>query len=369
VKLPNPKCAGQYITVPLRFAWSITGRPAQSGAALTQTTTTTPHLVPDRPGPWQVTFTACPNTCTVASLNATVPPISRTVNFTAVHGVEGHISSDQLDSTLKLLLAGSRVQISQTGAGQTVAGSQSFIDFGATAEQNGAPAAIPFSIDPPVEDVSTTDQAILLASQGAVAVVAGTDIDQVRVRANDVHLDLSNLGKWSAGVTGGGVHLGLAFDSEHPAVKCEAHYTVKSLFLVTLDEGWSDDLCPDFDLSQMNLSLTLLPTVANGQVAISGNQVDAQLVPGSDTQTDLVNLFTSATDDLQTGIDTKLHSQLADPAVKAGIAQLLNGVLKQRFSDLGPIVGMQVNDNDWVIRYQSTTGLPTCVPTCVGQNK
>jgi hypothetical protein len=41
----------------------------------------------------------------------------------------------------------------------------------------------------------------------------------------------------------------------------------------------------------------------------------------------------------------------------------------QRFSDLGPIVGMQVHDNDWVIRYQSTAGQTTCFPTCVGHNK
>src|SRR5438128_4779157 len=100
-----------------------------------------------------------------------MPPIKRTLNFTAVKGVDGHMTSDQLDSTLKLLLAGSRIQISQTGAGPTVDGSKSFIDFGPTAEQNGAPNDITFSIDPAEEDVPDSVQAVLLALQGPLGLV------------------------------------------------------------------------------------------------------------------------------------------------------------------------------------------------------
>jgi hypothetical protein len=55
------------------------------------------------------------------------------LNFNAVQGVEGRISSNTLESDLKLLLAGSRVQVSQTGSGQTVAGLQSYVELGPTA--------------------------------------------------------------------------------------------------------------------------------------------------------------------------------------------------------------------------------------------
>jgi hypothetical protein len=188
----------------------------------------------------------------------------------------------------------------------------------------------------------------------------------VRVRANNVHLDFSNLGRWSGSIANGGVNLGLSFESDHSTIKCEAHYTVKSLFLITLSEGWSDDLCPDYDLRQMDLSLTLYPTVANGKVAVAGNQVSANFVPGNDVRTELVDLFTNAAGDLQTGVSTKLHTQLNDPAVKTGLGLVLNALLKHQFSDLGPIVSMQIVGGDWVIRYQSTAGQVTCAPGCIG---
>ena len=130
-----------------------------------------------------------------------------------------------------------------------------------------------------------------------------------------------------------------------------------------MTEGWSDDLCPDFDLRQMEV--TLYPTVANGQAAVAGNQVSAHLVPGSDVRTELVNTFSSAAGDLQTGVSTKLHAKLDEPAVKTGLGLVLQGLLKHQFSDLGPIVSMQIVGSDWVIRYQSTAG-QTCFPGCIG---
>jgi hypothetical protein len=367
LQVPNPQCEGQYINVPLKYAWSITGRPTGSKAALTQTTTLTPHLTPDKVGPWQVKFTACPSFCTLASPNIRIAPISRLLNFNAVQGVEGRISSNTMDSDLKLLLAGSRVQISQTGSGQTVAGLQSYVEFGPTAQQNGAPSApLPLAFDPPVVDVPDSVQGVLLTSQGALGILDGTDIDQIRVRANNVHLDLSNLGQWSASVANGGVNLGVSFASEHPTIKCEAHYTVKSFFLIPLAEGWSDDLCPDFDLSQMNLAVTLYPTVVNGQIALASNQVSSHFVSATDVKTELVDVFTGATDDLETGASTKLHSALDDATVKAGLGVLLNGEVKHRFSDLGPIISTHMDGTDWVIRYQSTAAQTTCAPACTG---
>jgi hypothetical protein len=368
LQLPNPKCEGKFLSVPLRFGWSITQRPSDSTAQLTQTTTLTPHLVPDKPGAWQVTFTACPSNCPVTAVNMSIPPITRTLNFTAVKGVEGRMNSDQLDSTLKLLLAGSRIQISQTGAGPTVDGSKSFIDFGPTAEQNGAPGDITFSIDPAEEDVPDSVQAVLLALQGPLGIVAGTTIDKVRVKANNVHLDLSNFGKWSAAYGNtSGINFNFSFDSDHPAIECDAHYKVVALFGgVTLDEGWSDSLCPDFDLKTMDLAVTLFPTVANGQLTIASNQVSAQLVPGDDVRTDLVGEFTSATSDLQSGVSTKLQAKLNDASVRAGLGVVLQSVLKHQFPDLGQIVSVQVSGGQLVVRYVSTAGQVTCAPGCIG---
>jgi hypothetical protein len=368
LQLPNPRCEGKFLPIQLRFGWSITQRPAGSTAQLTQTTTLTPHLVPDKAGAWQITFTACPSTCPVTAVNLSIPPITRTLNFNAVKGVEAHMTSDQLDSTLKLLLAGSRIQVSQTGAGPTVDGSKSFIDFGPIAVQNGAPADITFSVDPGEEDVPDSIQALLLALQGPLGVVAGTTTDKVRVKANDVHLDLSNLGKWSAGFgSSSGINFAFSFDSDHPAIECDAHYKIVALFGgITLDEGWSDSLCPDFDLSTMDLAVTLYPTVANGQVTVVANQVSAHLVPGSDVKTELVNLFSSATSDLQSGVSTRLQDKLNDPAVKAGLGVVLQSVLKHQFPDLGQIVSLQVVGGQLVVRYVSTAGQVTCAPGCIG---
>ena len=159
---------------------------------------------------------------------------------------------------------------------------------------------------------------------------------------------------------------GISLASDHPTIKCEAHYTVKSFFLVPLAEGWSDDFCPDFDLSQMNLSMTLYPTVVNGQIALGSNQVSTHLVPATDVKTELVGVFTSATDGLETGASTKLHSALDDPTVKAGLGLMLNGEVKHRFSDLGQIISTQMVGTDWVIRYQSTSSQTTCAPACSG---
>jgi len=82
-----------------------------------------------------------------------------------------------------------------------------------------------------------TRPAALLASQGSVGILAGTDIDQIRVRANNVHLDLRIWANGAVRVANGGVNLGISFDSDHPTIKCEAHYTVKSFFLIPLPKA------------------------------------------------------------------------------------------------------------------------------------
>jgi hypothetical protein len=201
-----------------------------------------------------------------------------------------------------------------------------------------------------VVDVPDSVQGILLASQGALGILDGNDIDQIRVRANNVHLDLSNLGQWSASLAKGGLNLGVSLASEHPTIKCEAHYTVKSFFLIPLAEGWSDDLRPDFDLSQMNLAVTLYPTVVNGQIALGSNQLSSHFVPGSDVRTELVDVFTSATEDLETGVSSNLHSALDNATVKAGLGLVLNGLVKHHFSNLGPIISTHMDGIDWVVR-------------------
>jgi hypothetical protein len=84
LRLPNPECKGAYIDVPLKYSWTITARPPGSTASLTQANTLSPRLVPDRPGAWTVTFTACPSGCSVVVADVTIPPLKRVLSFTAI---------------------------------------------------------------------------------------------------------------------------------------------------------------------------------------------------------------------------------------------------------------------------------------------
>jgi hypothetical protein len=142
-------------------------------------------------------------------------------------------------------------------------------------------------------------------------------------------------------------------DSSHPSVKCEGHFQVKAGYLYSLSEGWSDELCPDFDLSQMDLSVRLFPAVVNGALTLGGAQVTVQLAPQG-VQSELIDVLFDATDKAETTIASKIHDRLLEPQTRSDLGKVLTAVLKSKFKDLGRVVSAQIVGNDWVVRYEST---------------
>jgi hypothetical protein len=393
VRLPNPKCDGEYLQVPLIYRWDVTARPAGSTAALTQTTSLVARLTPDVGGAWQVAFTACPAGCRVTGTTITIPPLRQTIDINASVGVEGHLNSDFLDSSLKLTLIDSRIQVSHTGVGNHVTGTpyqvesypltglflkkctgvpdppadcdallesmisrvtfhtitpsfSSFIDFGPTAENQGAPAFILLPVEPYEHEVPTWKRAALMAFQP----ISGIDIDRVRLLANDIHLDLKDTGKWEASVAGGSVNIKMSFDSEHPTIKCEAHFTHRVGYVFSVDSGWSDELCPDYDLGQMDMAIRLFPAVQNDVLTVANAQVDVQLKPQG-LQSDLIDLFLDVSSVQQVRIADKVRARLIEPDNRTRLGQVLTKVVQHKFPDLGRIRSSQILDTDWVIRY------------------
>ena len=121
IKLPNPNCDGQFLTINDPVAsWSIVGRPAGGTGTLTQVSRSETRLVADKPGEWVIGYTACPNTCRLA--NVLIPPLSGTVTLRAVTVVEGRLNDNDLRNALIPLLHDSRIQISQTDNGTPLPG-------------------------------------------------------------------------------------------------------------------------------------------------------------------------------------------------------------------------------------------------------
>jgi hypothetical protein len=120
IVLPDPTCDERTIGVaPTSHAWAVGTRPAGSTAIPTDLGADA-RLVTDRPGQWEVWYIACPNTCLIAGV--VVPAQSRSVAFSPILVAEGRVSSADLLSSLQILLAGSRIQISHTGNGTPAAG-------------------------------------------------------------------------------------------------------------------------------------------------------------------------------------------------------------------------------------------------------
>jgi hypothetical protein len=102
VRIPDPKCDGQYLGVPLVFRWEVLSRPSGSAAVLSQTTTTTAHLTPDVAGDWQVVFTACPFGCKVTGTTITVGPLRRTITCAGLRSRTAH--GDEIESAFGLVV-------------------------------------------------------------------------------------------------------------------------------------------------------------------------------------------------------------------------------------------------------------------------
>lgn len=405
LRFPDPKCDGRYITVSLKYRWDFTTRPAGSTAPLSQTTTLIPRLTPDIAGTWAVRFTACPAGCPVAGTTITIPPLTRTLSFPVANGVEGRMSSDEVASLIQTVLRGSRIQISHTSGGSTVTGVpytvrwtipytkyqqlcddpltddnprtqpapicarweeeglsgqvtyhtvtpqfSSYIDFGGVAEAAGAPPVMPLPIGPYDHDIPTWKRAVFVALQPA-GIVLSTDIDRVRLLVNNLHKDLSNAADLPVSLGGGGINIGVPFESNHPSVKCEAHFQVKTGYIFTVSEGWSDELCPDFDLSQMELSVKLVPGVANGALTLFDAQVTVRLTPQG-VISEILDFMFEATDNAEARIAAKIREKLIEPPTRTALGEVLAAVLKSKFKDMGRIVSTWVEGSEWVVRYE-----------------
>jgi hypothetical protein len=397
VQLPDPRCDGRYISVPLTGRWDLTARPTGSISTLYQLSTTGAKLTPDVGGSWQVTYTACPAGCRVTGTTITVPPLKKTLSFTSSVGIEGHVSSDFIDSTMKLFLADSRMQISHTGAGTNVNGVpytveyyplsdlfkklcldpvepsvdcdalldkitesvefrtitptfSSFIDFGPFAESKDAPPFITLPVEVHEHEIPSWKRAALLAAQGFGG-ISGIDIDRARLLVNNIHLEFKDLGRWETSVSGGSVNIKMSFESSHPTIKCEAHYIHRVGFFFSVDSGWSDNLCPDYDLSQMDMTIKLFPVVQNDVLTLSNAQVEVQLTPQG-LQSELIDVFFDASDEQEVKIAERVRAKLVEPENRARLGAVLTQVLKHRFPDLVRVRSSQILENDWVIRYE-----------------
>jgi hypothetical protein len=228
----------------------------------------------------------------------------------------------------------------------------SFIDFGPTAEAQGAPPFIVLPVEPYEHHIPLWKRGVFLALQG-FGLLSGTDIDRVRVLADDIHLDLKDSAKWEVSVAGGSVNLKMSFDSAHPTIKCEAHFTHRVGFIFSTDSGWADELCPDYDLGQMDMTIRLFPAAQNDTLTVVDAQVDVQLKPQG-LQSDLIDVFLDVSGKQQTRIAEKVRTKLIEPQNRTQLGQVLLSVVKHKFPDLVRVRSSQINDTDWVIRYDHT---------------
>jgi hypothetical protein len=427
IRMPDPYCEGRSLNwTTLSPRWSVVARPAGSAANPTAVGTTTARLVPDRGGAWTVRFTACPAGCLIRGVH--VPAQSKDITFTVTVVREARVSSAELQSALGLLLPGTRIQISHTGNGTTADGTpytvrwsksvsphkyqqlcdgpasdddpktnpapicedwedgtedgqvtyrtitpeyHSYIDFTPLAEANGAPAALPLPIDVVEKDLSFEPPPVFRELHAAAAAFAPVDIDRIRVLANNLHVVLGLVGSdaqantnWWLSIAGGGVNLGVKFQSSDPSVKCEAHWKAQLGYFVTLSEGWSDNLCPDYNLSRMTLSVTLVPKAVDGRLTLGDAQVTAQLEPAS-AKEELIDIFRNVSNRAAAQIQEKVRDKLLEEQTRKDMGKLLTAALKKKYPDLCRVVSAEVVGSDLVVHYQAQAPLHVALP-CAG---
>lgn len=398
LRIPDPNCDGRYITVLLAYRWDLLSRPSGSNAQLSPTTgSLVTRLTPDVAGDWQVAFTACPFGCKVIGTSITIQPLRRTISFTSSLAIEGRLGTELFDNTLHVFLGDSRIQISHTGAGGSVASTphdvafypltpqyqrhcldvpeppadcddllatmlrnvtlhtitptwSSFIDFGPVAEERGAPSFIALPIEPHEHDVPTWKRAIFVGLQ-SLFTTTSIDIDRARVLSNNIHLDLADEMKWRASIGNGGLHLKLSFDSDHPTIKCEGHYIQRVGFIFSIGSGWADELCPDYNLGQMEMTIHVFPTVQDESIVVDSITVDVQLAPDG-VQSDLIDVFTDVSAEQEVKIANKVRARLLEPDNRAKLGAVLMKVLQHHFPDLKRVSSSRIVGSDWLVRYE-----------------
>jgi hypothetical protein len=383
-------------------SWSVARRPQGSTAVPTQVSRSAANLVADRPGDWEVVYIACPHGCAAGGVS--IPPLSASITFTAIPVVEGRIGSDLLQSSLHLLLADSRVQISHTGNGSPAAGTPytvrwsmpaykyqqlcepanpppnwteppicdpdrrvktlhtvtpqlwSYIDFGPTAEAAGAPSIVSLPIAPVERDANTAVRVALGAATGGVF-----DVDRIRLLINNVHLNLRELAKWSATIEGGGINLRMRPDSSHPTVECEGHWRAAVGYILTVAQGWADEMCPDFDLSSMELSVKLVPGAKDGLLMVNDVHVAVQMEPQG-VQSSLIDFMVHATTIAKERIASITRSKLMEDQIRLGVGKLLTKGFRHKFPDMCRVIDARVAGSELVVQYQKKPASPNDMP-------
>ena len=182
------------------------------------------------------------------------------------------------------------------------------------------------------------------------SILYGLDVDRVAVLANNIRIDLNDTTQWNVRIENGGVFLDVNLKSNAPTIKCIGHFKAKSFYVFTINEGWADELCPDFNLNQMFLSIKLVPGARNGELSVTDVQVSTMLQPAG-TSSEVLNFLAGVTTKMKEQIATTVRAKLLEPQTRQDVGELLTKGAKFKFSDMCHVVTAQVIGDDLVMLY------------------
>jgi hypothetical protein len=172
---------------------------------------------------------------------------------------------------------------------------------------------------------------------------------------NNLHLDFNRTDLWSAMIGDGGVSLGVKLQSSHPTVKCDGHWIARLGVVISVADGWADELCPDFDLSKLDLTIKLIPAVLNGMLTVGDVQVAVDLEPQG-LPSNVIDFLVGATNLAEGQIAGQIRTKLMEDQTRKDLGELVVNALRSPFPELCRVVQAQVvggNPNGTlVIRYE-----------------
>jgi hypothetical protein len=405
--VPSTRCEGQGTDVPVTsFSWGVTERPGGSTAdAVKNPVGFGATVTPDIAGKYTVTFTACPNTCTLSG-NRTLPPTTREISFNAVAAKQTKLTSDEFQNLVEVGLRGTRIQISHTNNGVPVYGPpytvkysipgykyqqltncdrltgqalerceeraeritrtgtnklrtvvpkyNSYIDFGGAAEFFGAPNFLPLSIDPVEKDVPTWLRGLIMGLTPG-GIFASVDIDKIRLYMNNINTVIGST-TFKTNIANGKFNMNTTLDSSRPAVICEGHYKVKTGFFLTVTSGWADSMCPDFDVEPIKVGITMTPVVNSaGELSLGQPDANVKLNPRG-VQSNLIQLIVDATGTASARAKKSLERGLENSAARP-LGKTVEAIIKKvrGIDDLGPILSAKIVGNELLVTYEPLT--------------
>jgi hypothetical protein len=402
--VPSTRCEGQGTEVPVTsFAWGVTERPGGSTAdAVKNPVGFGAAVTPDLAGKYTVTFTACPNTCTLAG-NRKLEPTTREISFNAVAAKQTKLTSDEFQTLVEVGLRDTRLQISHTNNGVPVYGPpytvkysipsykyqqltncdrltgqaaerceqraeritrtgtnklrtvvpkyNSYIDFGGAAEYFGAPKFLPLSIDPVEKDVPLWLRGVIMGlSPGGF--LASVDIDKIKLYMNNINTVIGPT-TFKTNIANGKFNMNTTLDSSRPAVICEGHYKVKAGYFLTVTSGWADSMCPDFDVEPIKADITMVPVVnAAGELSLGQPNANVRLNPRG-VQSNLIQLLVDATGTAAARAKKSLERGLENSAARP-LGKTVEAIIKKvrGIDDLGPILSAKIVGNELLVTYE-----------------